>query len=125
LIRIIRAIRIIRNSFKLLPKINRLTKKKDFDAVFKRGETIKNDFLVCKSMGNHLPEGRFGFIVSKKVSSKATQRNKIKRRLRDAAFYELKNLKKPADVVIIALPQINKKEFLEIQAAIAKFFKKI
>ena len=109
----------------MLPKINRLTKEKDFEEVFKKGKSIKNDFLVFKIFKNHLKESRFGFIVSKKVSNKATVRNKIKRRLRDTVLGELKNTGQSIDVVIIALPQIKEKEFLEIQDIVKKAFKKI
>lgn len=109
----------------MLPKIHRLTKKKDFDQVFKRGESVKNDFLLCKMLKNQLPESRFGFVVSKKVSMKATIRNKAKRRLRDAVFSVLKEIKKPADVIIIALPSITKKEFSDIQEVIIIMFKKL
>ena len=109
----------------MLPKINRLTKKKDFDVVFKDGEGMKNGFLAFKILKNNLKESRFGFIVSKKVSSKATIRNKVKRRLRDAVHTLLKEVKKPADVVIVSLPGIEEKDFLEIQKLISDSLKKI
>ncbi len=128
----------------MLPKINRLTKKKDFELVFKKGESIKNDFLIFKILKNHLKESRFGFIVSKKVSGKATVRNKIKRRLRKAVLNHLKEIhlikfseaeisqkaklfsrvKKSVDLIIITLPKIEKKEFSEIQEVINNFFNK-
>ncbi len=108
----------------MLPKINRLTKKKDFETVFKNGESVKNYFLIFKILKNNLKESRFGFIVSKKVSNKATVRNKIKRRLRDAVWGELKNFQKSVDVVIITLPGIKDKEFSEIQEVVRGIFKK-
>ena len=109
----------------MLPKINRLTKKKDFDVVFKNGESIKNGFLAFKILKNNLKESRFGFVVSKKVSNKATIRNKVKRRLRDATHALLKEVKKPTDVVVVSLPGIEKKDFLEIQKLISDSFKKL
>ena len=109
----------------MLPSINRLTKKKDFDAVFKEGKIVKSGFLLFKTAKNHLKESRFGFIVSKKVSSKATVRNKIKRRLREAVFTKLKDIKNPQDVIIIALAGIEKKEFSEIQETINNYLQKL
>ncbi len=108
----------------MLPKINRLTRKKDFDLVFKNGESVKNDFLICKALKNQLPESRFGFVVSKKISNKATVRNLVKRRLRKAVLCELGKIKKSIDIVIIALPGAGKKEFSEIQEAVTGVFKK-
>lgn len=109
----------------MLPKANRLTKKKDFEAVFQNGEGLKNGFLIFKALKSNLKESRFGFVVSKKISNKATTRNKVKRRLRDAVFVLLKEVKKPSDVVVISLPGIEKKEFFEIQKLIADSFKKL
>ena len=109
----------------MLPKINRLTKKKDFELVFKKGESIKNGFLIFKILKNHLKESRFGFVVSRKVSNKATIRNKIKRRLRKAILNKLKEVKKSVDLVIITLPGAEKREFSEIQEVVTKFLKKI
>ena len=108
----------------MLPKINRLTKKKDFELVFKKGESIKNDFLIFKILKNHLKESRFGFVVSKKVSNKATIRNKVKRRLRDVISGKLKEIGKSVDLIIITLPGIEKKEFSEIQEIIINYLKK-
>ena len=73
---------------------------------------------------NSLKGSRFGFVVSKKVSSKATIRNKIKRRLRKAVFNTLKGAGKSVDAVIVSLPKIKEKKFSEIQEAILVFFKK-
>ena len=49
----------------MLPKINRLTKKRDFQAVFQEGRSVKDDFLIFKISKSHLKKSRFGFIVSK------------------------------------------------------------
>lgn len=113
----------------MLPRKNRLTQKKDFDSVFKKGETIKSDFLVFKVLKNRLADHRFGFIISKKVSTKATQRNLIKRRLRQSVLVDLKSSslpegKKSLDVIIVALPITLRKSFPEIKKTISGFFKK-
>ena len=104
----------------MLPKINRLTKKKDFEAVFKKGKSVKNGFLVFKILNNSLLKNRFGFIVSKKVSNKAVVRNKIKRQLSSIVFANLKNLKNNYDVVVVVYPQVTRKEFKDIESATLK-----
>ena len=109
----------------MLPKLNRLTKKKDFDGVFKNGKSIKSDFLLCKAVKNNLEKSRFGFVVSKKISLKATVRNKIKRRLRKAVAGIMQQVKNPVDMVIVTLPGIEKKEYLEIEKVIKDSFKKL
>ena|SRR3989344_6741790 len=107
-----------------MAKLQRLAKKNDFDAVFKKGKSLKNDFLVVKMLKNNLKESRFGFVVSKKVSAKATVRNKVRRRLRDAVAKVNETIKTPIDVAVVALPGIEKREFLEISAAIKFFLQK-
>ncbi|OGZ66504.1 MAG: ribonuclease P protein component [Candidatus Staskawiczbacteria bacterium RIFCSPHIGHO2_02_FULL_43_16] len=108
----------------MLPKQNRLTKKKDFDAVFGAGKSIKGNFLIAKVLDSNLPESRFGFIVSKKVSNKATVRNKVKRQLRSIISAATKTTP-PADVVFIALPGIQKKELFELKESVDHLFKKL
>ncbi len=115
----------------MLPKEYRLSKKKDFDLVFKKGESIKNGFLIFKMLKSSsateggITQSRFGFVVSKKVSMKANVRNKVKRRVRDAVSAKLKELKRPTDVIVITLPGIEKKEFSEIEKTVADSFKKL
>ena len=109
----------------MLKKGNRLTKKKDFEIVFKKGESVKKDFLLFQMVKNNLANSRFGFVVSKKISKKATVRNKIKRRLQSAVERAMPILssKKSHDVVIITLAGIEKKEFLNIKETVAQVFK--
>ncbi len=107
----------------MLPKVNRLTKKKDFDAVFKGGKTLKYGFLIFKMAANNVSQSRFGFVVSKKISTKATVRNLVKRRLRGAVEKELRPFKTPQDVVILTLSGIQKQDFITIRESIKNFFK--
>lgn len=108
----------------MLPKENRLTKKKDFELVFKQGKVFKSECLLFKTAENNLSESRFGFVVSKKISSKATIRNKVKRRLREAVAHHMVGGTKSLDVVIIALTGIQKKEFIDIEKIVSGFVKK-
>lgn len=105
----------------MLAKENRLKNKKDFERVFKKGKGFKSSFLVLKMASNNLEISRFGFIVSLKISKKAAVRNKIRRRLSEAIRLNLGDIKKGVDVVLIALPGIENKEFTEIQEVIKKF----
>jgi len=108
----------------LLPRANRLKKRKDFERVFKKGKGFKEDFLFFKWKFNNLGVSRFGFIVSKKVSKKAVLRKKIQRRIREIIRARIKKIKKGIDGIFIASPEIEKKGFKEIETAIDKIFKK-
>jgi len=108
----------------MLSKKNRLKKKKDFEEVLKKGKGFKEDFLVLKVKNNNLKTSRFGFIVSQKLSKKATVRNKIKRRLRECVRRVLPRIKKKVDGVIITKPGLELRDFWEIEEIINQLFKK-
>ncbi len=109
----------------MLPKASRLSKKRDFDNVFSWGKSLKSDFLVAKLVENNLPASRFGFVVSKKISSKATVRNKVKRRLRKIVEDAFVEVEKPVDVVFVTLQGIQKMEFTGLEESAKKILKKI
>lgn len=104
----------------MLPKVNRIKNKKDFETIFKNAKSIKNNLFILKIIKNDLGINRFGFVVSLKVSKKATARNKIRRRLSEIIKINEKKFKPGTDLVIIALPEIAKKEFFEIKETIEK-----
>lgn len=109
----------------MLPKINRLTKDKEFDAVFKRGRSNYDKIVGVKIMANKADVNRFGILISSKVSKKAVIRNKLKRQIRDILFKENDFLKVGYDFVIITLPEIRDKDSAEIKEALLNSFKKL
>ncbi len=108
----------------MLPKKNRLKKKKDFDKVLKEGKSFKEKALVLKVRKNNIKINRFGFVVSKKVSKKAVKRNQIKRRLREIVRKKTKDYKKSFDLVFIALPGLELMKFPEIKEVTQNLLKK-
>jgi len=108
----------------MLPKINRLKTKKDIDRVFKKGIGVKEGFLILKAVKSDLKNPRFAFIVSQKVSKKATLRNKIRRRLSGLVKQKLPGLRPGMDIVLVAAPGLAEKDFWEIDETINKLFAK-
>ena len=76
-------------------------------------------------MQNNLLENRVGLVISKKVSIKATVRNKVRRRMKAVLMEILQEKPGHTDVVIVALPGIEKRTFLEIKHSINQIFKRI
>lgn len=105
-----------------LPKISRIKKQKEFDKVFKGGEIYKNSLFIVRVFKNNLNITRFGFIVSQKVSKKAVERNRIKRRLSEIAKTNSDNIKSGTDILITALPATANKDFTEIKAGLENIF---
>ena len=108
----------------MLPKENRLKKKKDFERVFKKGRSFKEGFLFLKVVKNNLKDNRFGFLVGKNFSKKATLRNKLRRKLREIIKLKMPKFKKNFDAVLIIIPGIETKDFWEIEETINKLFLK-
>jgi ribonuclease P protein component len=101
---------------------NRLKKKKDFDLVFKQGQIFKQGLFYFKVRPNKSKTSRFGFIVSKKFSKKAVERNRIKRMLREMIYPRTDKIKIPSDIIITVMPKAGEKELEKI---IDKLFKKV
>jgi len=97
----------------MLLKANRLTKESDFQKVFKNGRLAAGRLIWLKYKKNNSDRARAGFVVGMKISKKATERNKIKRRLR-SALHRFFRETSGYDVVIGAKPEIRGKKFSEI-----------
>lgn len=104
----------------MLSKINRLKKEKDFKEVLKKGSCFKEDFLVIKVKKNNLKNNRFGFIITKNFSKKASLRNKIKRRLSEIIRLKLKEIKTGFDIIFIINVGLKNKDFWEIEEIVKK-----
>jgi len=107
-----------------LPRENRLKKEEDFKKVFKKGRGFTNNLFVLKIVKNNLDISRFAFVISKKISKKATVRNRIKRRLDNVIRVDLPKIKKGWDGIIIVLPGAEIKDFKEIEEDINQLLEK-
>lgn len=65
--------------------VERLKKRRDFLAAAKGQKAARRAFILeARGRGDEGPP-RFGFTVSKRVAAKAVERNRIRRRLKEAA----------------------------------------
>lgn len=104
---------------------NRLKKKKEIDAVFQKGKSSFDRIVGVKAAPNQLDRSRFAVIVGVKNAKKATQRNYIKRRLRNAAISRLALLKPGYDIVMIAGPDALIADFADVEKALARHFSRL
>jgi len=99
----------------MLKKISRLTKDKEFEKVFKQGKSAHNNLFSIKTLTNNLLYNRFGIIVSLKVHKKATERNKAKRRIREALKVFDKKIKASQDIVVVCRPNLVNADYEQIK----------
>lgn len=98
-------------------------KKKEFEAVFRKGKTKAGKLVFLKILKNNLGNNRFGVVVSKKISKKAVNRNKIKRRLRE--IIRQAHIRPGLDIIIIAKPEIIDKNYQDIKNELEDLFKNL
>lgn len=108
----------------MLSIINRLKKEKDFAVVFKGGKRINGDRLFLQIFPNGLKVSRFGFVVGKTISKKATLRNLLKRRLRALVQKCLSSLSSGYDVVMVTRPGLEKKNIVDLEKILIEVFRK-
>ncbi len=86
----------------MLPKKNRLTKKKDFKKIYREGKNVflKNGCVAIKIAKNNKLDTRVGFLVGKSFSGKSVHRNKMKRTLREIFHQHLKNIRPGFDIIV-------------------------
>lgn len=100
-----------------LPKKHRLKSLNNFVSSKRTNSPLFN--LLVKEQSK---EKRFAFVVGTKISKKAVERNKIKRRLSGAVQMLLPKIK-PGDYIIYAKKEILGKEREGIKNELEKIFK--
>jgi len=84
---------------------HRLSRSRDFDAVYRHGRSVSTRFLVLYwfPRGEEGQGARVGLAVPKVVGT-AVVRNKMKRRLREALRSRLPELPQDQDYVLVVRP---------------------
>jgi len=113
----------------MFKKINRLTKKKDIEALMKQGKAVYFLLFIIKYRPNNLNLSRFAVIVSSRVSKKAVKRNLAKRRIREVIRLNLPKIEKGFDIAIIVSPKIIDQtgrvaKYKELEKTLLSAFKK-
>lgn len=85
----------------MLPFKNRLTKRRDFEAVYKHGRFFSFGVVSLKVKENGLLESRIGFSVGLSFSKRAVVRNRVKRQLREIFRTNLNKINPGLDIVVM------------------------
>ncbi|MCC6486205.1 MAG: ribonuclease P protein component [Candidatus Hydrogenedentes bacterium] len=101
------------------PGRERLTRKRDFEAVFEHGRKRVGREFICFAVRREGQGRRFGFAVSRKVG-KAVVRNRVKRYLREIYRANRACLSEDIDLVFVARPQAAELNYHQCAAAIRR-----
>ena len=88
-----------------MPRRNRLSRSRDFDAVYRNGRSVSTRFLVLYWFPREDDDGepRLGLAVPR-AAGPAVIRNKVKRRLRELWRARLEAIPRGRDYVLVARP---------------------
>ena len=107
-------------AFDMALKMQRISSRKDFEKLFKRGFFVSDKALNMKCLRNGTAATRAAFVVSTKVSKSAVVRNTIRRRLREIFRVESDHVTKGVDILFIASPICAKVPFTELKSAVRR-----
>ena len=108
----------------MLPQAARLRKTGDFKEVFGRGGGTRAGRLFLKARAVRSRSTRFGIVVSKQVAAKATDRNRIKRLLREAVRSCMPDVREGYDIVLVTLPGLVTASLKEAKTQVTDIIKK-
>ena len=104
------------------PRSSRLLRHADFERVYKQGKRHFATHMTVFYLGRTEGEGlRIGFTVGR-VLGGAVDRNRMKRRLREAVRLNRPAQSAPVDVVINPKKSLLKADFADIQKEVARAF---
>lgn len=104
----------------MLPDKNRLKKRSEFDFVKGNGQMLQSSSFGIVFLKRNMGSTRFGFIVSTKISKRATARNRVKRVLKEAIRNLLPKIKEGFDVVFLVKRAILEKGGEEIKNEVGR-----
>ncbi|MDD3012124.1 MAG: ribonuclease P protein component [Candidatus Gastranaerophilales bacterium] len=113
----------------MLPKAERLKISSEFTATYNIRKSVSNSLLICYvGREKTIPDfpTRVGFVVSKKISKKASDRNLIKRRMREVYRNMIKSGAsfKWRTLIFLARQDSLNADYKEIQRAMEDCLKK-
>jgi ribonuclease P protein component len=109
----------------VLKKINRIQKRSDFLLLKEKGQLVPGVLMGMSWLKEGEGENRFGFVISKRISKKAVDRNKIKRLLSESIKTNLDKVKSKGNMVVFLVKRtiLGKKRnevSLEVEAMLEK-----
>ena len=107
----------------MLKRENRIRLKKEFTEIKNKGRVLYSPFFGWLTYKENDDLKKFGFIVSKKISKKAVDRNRIRRILSEIIRKNLDKFENGTRVVFLVKKEILNKKMIDIEKEIFKFLK--
>jgi len=108
----------------MIAKKFRLHKKKDFDRILKSPYKFYSNNFVLRFTKNKEELSHFAVIVSTKISKKAVERNKLRRRIYEIIRLNISKIKSGYNLMIFVKKGVLNQEYQEIEQELFYIFKK-
>ncbi len=109
----------------MLARKHRLSKDREVTRVLRNGRAVFTNLLGVKAIPAAGVESRTAVVVGTKVHKRATKRNLIKRRVREALRKVIPLFKKPIDLVVTARPEAVGRSYADLKAALEYALRKL
>lgn len=107
----------------MLKKINRISRRKEFLEIKNKGKMFNSPLFGAVCSFDETEEIKFGFVISKKISKRAVDRNKIKRRMSEVLVKKIDKFKLGTKIVFLAKKSLLGAKMGEIEIEIDKLIK--
>jgi ribonuclease P protein component len=106
----------------MLKKQQRITDSKDFQTIYRRGRHYSNAFFSLNYSKNYYGHTRVGIVVNKKVAKKATERNLLKRQIREIIKKDYDKFIIGTDIIISSRPKTKELNFAQLEKELVTLF---
>ncbi|MFA5675631.1 MAG: ribonuclease P protein component [Christensenellales bacterium] len=100
-----------------------LRRNKEFKYVYRKGRSVSDSYMVLIYVPTKTSHLKVGFSVSRKLGN-SVQRNKIKRRMKEAFFSALDNVSRNCLLIFTPREKAKHIDYQEIQRSVLKLLNK-
>ncbi len=104
----------------MLPRKNRIKKRKDFEKVFKGRFTTVGPFFILKHIKSGQGDVRCAFVFPVKQEKSAAKRNRVKRLFREAVRSIITNIEEGCEMIFIIRKRAKDVSYSEIKEEVIK-----
>nr|WP_297807966.1 ribonuclease P protein component [Tepidiforma sp.] len=108
-----------------MDRSRRLRKGREFDTAYQKGTAVRGPLLVVRVSANGLGRDRWGFAVGRRLAPLAHDRNRVRRRLREAGRAAARTgAERGRDIVVVAREGALSASVAELERELARLLGK-
>ena len=109
----------------MLKKQQRITSGRDFQYIYRRGRHLSSAFFGLNYLRNNFGFSRLGVVVSKKTARRATDRNLLKRRVREILRLNYSKITPGFDLIVTLKGSTKEADFKKLELELLTILNKL